>query len=269
MGKRWAGDRWRCLYPLRWIRSADCGPNVDCTTRRRRRHHDQQHPNLGLLSGYVPSCCSGQVRTYTLRMLQRKVLSFFFPFLHLFSCSKQVQNHIGSVHACGMALAAESATGILIGMNVPDDRLPLCKRMAVDFTRRSQGSHHSAFELGARFFVTCCFCFSPLVCCFSWLLLIAAAASAAAAAAAAAAAVACASPCSSQIPMCWPWKPNPNLKTRSRWHHGRGHAKRRPAGRCPGAREGGGQCTGKPGKRMLTQRYIEKPNVDLSADVHC
>eukprot|EP00903_Cladosiphon_okamuranus_P013264 g12368.t1 len=52
---------------------------------------------------------------------------------------KRVQNHIGSVHACGMALAAESATGILVGMSVPDDRLPLCKRMAVDFTRLSRG----------------------------------------------------------------------------------------------------------------------------------
>ncbi|CAM9868846.1 unnamed protein product [Sphacelaria rigidula] len=38
-----------------------------------------------------------------------------------------------------MALAAESATGILMGMNVPDSRLPLCKSMTVDFRRRAQG----------------------------------------------------------------------------------------------------------------------------------
>lgn len=54
--------------------------------------------------------------------------------------NKQVQNHIGGVHACGMALAAESATGIIMGMNVPDSRLTLCKSMAVDFKRMSKGA---------------------------------------------------------------------------------------------------------------------------------
>ncbi|CAN0376975.1 unnamed protein product [Ascophyllum nodosum] len=53
---------------------------------------------------------------------------------------RKVQNHIGGVHACGMALAAESATGIVIGMNVPDSRIPLCKSMAIDFTRIAKGT---------------------------------------------------------------------------------------------------------------------------------
>jgi len=39
-----------------------------------------------------------------------------------------------------MALAAESATGILIGMNVPDTHVPLIKQMKVDYLRRCQGS---------------------------------------------------------------------------------------------------------------------------------
>ncbi|CAM9645702.1 unnamed protein product [Ectocarpus sp. 8 AP-2014] len=60
---------------------------------------------------------------------------------------RRVQNHIGSVHACGMALAAESATGILVGMSVPDSRLPLCKSMAIDFTRLSQGDVTAVAEL--------------------------------------------------------------------------------------------------------------------------
>ena len=30
--------------------------------------------------------------------------------------TKWIQNHIGGLHACSMALAAESATGILVGM---------------------------------------------------------------------------------------------------------------------------------------------------------
>ena len=52
---------------------------------------------------------------------------------------KRNQNHIGSVHACGMALAAESATGLLVGMNVPDSRVPVIKSMNIDFVKRSSG----------------------------------------------------------------------------------------------------------------------------------
>ena len=52
---------------------------------------------------------------------------------------KKNQNHIGSVHACATALAAESATGFLVGMNVPDSRIPVIKSMAIQFVRRSSG----------------------------------------------------------------------------------------------------------------------------------
>ena len=52
---------------------------------------------------------------------------------------RKIQNHIGGLHACSMALAAESATGILVGMNVPDSHLPLIKQMKVDFIRRCEG----------------------------------------------------------------------------------------------------------------------------------
>src|SRR3546814_5248098 len=40
---------------------------------------------------------------------------------------RAVQNHIGGVHAAAMALLAETATGAVFGMNVPDDRLPLLR----------------------------------------------------------------------------------------------------------------------------------------------
>lgn len=53
---------------------------------------------------------------------------------------RRVQNHIGGMHACGMALAAESATGIVVGMNVPDSAIPLCKSMKVNFVRRCEGA---------------------------------------------------------------------------------------------------------------------------------
>lgn len=53
---------------------------------------------------------------------------------------KKVQNHIGGVHAIAVALLAESATGIVVGLNVPDDRLPVLKSMTVNFERRMQGA---------------------------------------------------------------------------------------------------------------------------------
>jgi len=52
---------------------------------------------------------------------------------------RNIRNHIGGLHACSMALAAESATGMIVGMNVPDSKLPLIKSMQVDFVRRCQG----------------------------------------------------------------------------------------------------------------------------------
>ena len=53
---------------------------------------------------------------------------------------RKVRNHIGGVHAAGMVLLAETATGFCVGMNVPDDKLPLIKSMKVDFVRRAVGS---------------------------------------------------------------------------------------------------------------------------------
>ncbi|KAF0720675.1 Aste57867_100 [Aphanomyces stellatus] len=51
----------------------------------------------------------------------------------------RVQNHIGGVHACGMALLAESATGVVFGMNVRDSHLPLLKSMSVNYVKRASG----------------------------------------------------------------------------------------------------------------------------------
>lgn len=52
---------------------------------------------------------------------------------------RKVQNHIGSVHAAAMALLGESASGFLLGMHVPDDRLPLLKSMHLDYVKRATG----------------------------------------------------------------------------------------------------------------------------------
>ncbi|GLX78158.1 hypothetical protein tinsulaeT_14980 [Thalassotalea insulae] len=53
---------------------------------------------------------------------------------------KKVQNHIGGIHAVAAAVLAESATGIVFGMNVSDSCLPLLKSMRIDYQRRMQGS---------------------------------------------------------------------------------------------------------------------------------
>lgn len=53
---------------------------------------------------------------------------------------KAIQNHIGQVHACAMALIAETATGFVTGMNVPDKSIVLIKSLKVDFNRPSKGA---------------------------------------------------------------------------------------------------------------------------------
>eukprot|EP00164_Ancoracysta_twista_P002469 GFYU01003278.1.p1 GENE.GFYU01003278.1~~GFYU01003278.1.p1 ORF type:complete len:169 (-),score=47.85 GFYU01003278.1:104-610(-) len=60
---------------------------------------------------------------------------------------KRVQNHIGGVHACAMALTAETATGFVLGMNVPADRMPLLKTMSIDYNKRAKGNIRAVAEL--------------------------------------------------------------------------------------------------------------------------
>lgn len=52
---------------------------------------------------------------------------------------KKVQNHIGGVHACGTALLAESATGMVVGMNVQDSCVPVLKTIKIDYLKRANG----------------------------------------------------------------------------------------------------------------------------------
>jgi uncharacterized protein (TIGR00369 family) len=52
----------------------------------------------------------------------------------------RVQNHIGSVHAAAMALLAETASGFVVGMNVPDERVPVIKSLQLDYRKRATGA---------------------------------------------------------------------------------------------------------------------------------
>lgn len=60
---------------------------------------------------------------------------------------RPVQNHIKGVHAAGMALLAETATGFVVAMNLPDDKLPLIKSLKVEYLKRTQGDMRAVATL--------------------------------------------------------------------------------------------------------------------------
>lgn len=48
---------------------------------------------------------------------------------------KSVQNHIGTIHAVAITLLAETATGFILGLNLPTDRILLVKSYQINFYR--------------------------------------------------------------------------------------------------------------------------------------
>ncbi len=63
---------------------------------------------------------------------------------------KKVQNHIGGIHASAMNLLAETATGMVVGMNVRDDCIPLAKELKMSFKKRATGSLRAVATLSAE-----------------------------------------------------------------------------------------------------------------------
>jgi hypothetical protein len=59
----------------------------------------------------------------------------------------RVQNHILGVHAMATTLAAETATGMVMGMNVRDDCVPVVKDMHVKFPKRGTGAMRAVATL--------------------------------------------------------------------------------------------------------------------------
>lgn len=49
-----------------------------------------------------------------------------------------VQNHLGGVHAAALALLAETASGLVVALNVPPESAPLLRTMDVSFDRYAQ-----------------------------------------------------------------------------------------------------------------------------------
>lgn len=62
----------------------------------------------------------------------------------------RVQNHIGTVHAVAMALLAETATGLAVGMHLHDGAVPVIKRMSIDYVRRAKGAMRAEAALSAE-----------------------------------------------------------------------------------------------------------------------
>ncbi|MFT6733204.1 MAG: acyl-coenzyme A thioesterase PaaI-like protein [Polaribacter sp.] len=52
----------------------------------------------------------------------------------------KVRNHIGTLHAAASMLVAETATGMALGMHVPDNKIPVLKNVTIDYVKRSTGS---------------------------------------------------------------------------------------------------------------------------------
>jgi acyl-coenzyme A thioesterase PaaI-like protein len=46
---------------------------------------------------------------------------------------RRLQNHLGGLHAAALALLAETATGLVVALNVPDGSTPLLRTMNVSF----------------------------------------------------------------------------------------------------------------------------------------
>jgi len=49
----------------------------------------------------------------------------------------RVQNHIGGLHAAAIALLAETVTGLVVALNVPDESVPVLRTLDVSFRRRA------------------------------------------------------------------------------------------------------------------------------------
>jgi acyl-coenzyme A thioesterase PaaI-like protein len=60
---------------------------------------------------------------------------------------KKVQNHIEGIHASAMNLLAETATGMVVGMNVRDDCIPLAKELKMVFKKRATGDMRAVATL--------------------------------------------------------------------------------------------------------------------------
>lgn len=53
---------------------------------------------------------------------------------------RRVRNHVGGIHAVAATLAAEYASGLLVGQHVPDDAIVVVKTIHVELRKPNKGS---------------------------------------------------------------------------------------------------------------------------------
>ncbi len=63
---------------------------------------------------------------------------------------RHVRNHIGTLHAAAMALLAETASGLALGMHLRDDAVPVIQRMTVHFEKRALGALRAVSRIPAE-----------------------------------------------------------------------------------------------------------------------
>jgi acyl-coenzyme A thioesterase PaaI-like protein len=61
-----------------------------------------------------------------------------------------VQNHLGGLHAAALALLAETASGLVVALNVPPASAPLLRTMDVSFERFARGTVQAEATLTAE-----------------------------------------------------------------------------------------------------------------------
>jgi acyl-coenzyme A thioesterase PaaI-like protein len=103
----------------------------------------------------VPAFARGWVRNWVLRRAVPFTGTARMQFVEMtpqrvemaVANTRRVQNHIQGVHAAAMTLLAETATGMVVGMNVRDDCVPLAKQLKVAFKKRTQGAMRAVATL--------------------------------------------------------------------------------------------------------------------------
>lgn len=53
---------------------------------------------------------------------------------------RRVANHIGTIHAAALALLAETASGLVVALNISDESVPVVRTLNVDFQRPASAS---------------------------------------------------------------------------------------------------------------------------------
>lgn len=122
---------------------------------------NEQYKKLNRLSKVVVSLRKWPKswRPFLLNFILRRTVKFvgtaklsaevldFNRSVFLLENKKRVQNHIGTIHAAAMALLAETATGLIVGMNIPDDKVPVIKSMKVNYLKRAVGAMRAEARL--------------------------------------------------------------------------------------------------------------------------